>query len=380
MGDDEALDLARLLDEHVDRAPVGELLHGERRKPLERPLEVERRCEQGGGLVEKGEALAQCLLRHRQVHPLERERGLPRECELERPARRWKLLVGGEGEHQSPDGAVLARERQADEGMTGLRPSCELGIAEVAFRLRAEEDALSCPHRLRERVVAGDREAAERIYEPGVVATRGDHLEPLAVIGQRGDQPAAGVGCAHSLDEQCLEHLLRGPRRDEGVGDELQAEGGVERLNARRGLLLDAEREHAVRLERPRVVRRDEEVVERDDRNHCGDEPGSPPAEGGCGEHREHVEERRHRLVGVAEREQADRSRSAQRDDPGSDGARRRTMQPLGGLSERDGSRAAVHHTSESSRLSCSRSPRATRSSTSCTNPPSSSGSKGFTM
>ena len=94
MGDDEPLDLTRLLDEHVDRAPVRELLDGERCEPLERSFEIERGGEEGRGLVEKGEPLAQRLLRLHQVRPLERERRLPCERELERAALRRELLVG----------------------------------------------------------------------------------------------------------------------------------------------------------------------------------------------------------------------------------------------------------------------------------------------
>ena len=94
VGDDEPLDLTRLLDEHVDRAPVRELLDGERCEPLERSFEIERGGEEGRGLVEKGEPLAQRLLRLHQVRPLERERRLPCERELERAALRRELLVG----------------------------------------------------------------------------------------------------------------------------------------------------------------------------------------------------------------------------------------------------------------------------------------------
>ena len=135
---------------------------------------------------------------------------------------------------------MLAQERQADQPVTRLRASDELGIADVAFSLRAEEDALAGPHRLRERVVAGDREAAERIDVPVVVAARCDHLEPLPVVAQGGDQSAAGLSCAHALDEHRVEHLLWRPRRGECVGDELQSTGGLKSLEARRRLPLGA--------------------------------------------------------------------------------------------------------------------------------------------
>src|SRR2546430_13358524 len=83
---DELLDLARLLDEHVDRAPVGDLRHRQRREPLARPFEVERGGEHSCSLVEELEPLAQGRLRHGQVRPLEREPRLPSERELERAA------------------------------------------------------------------------------------------------------------------------------------------------------------------------------------------------------------------------------------------------------------------------------------------------------
>jgi hypothetical protein len=285
--------------------------------------------------------------------------------------------------------------------VTRLRHSGELRIPRVALRLGANEDSLSRPHGLRHRVVAGEREAAKRVDVPAVVAAHRHHLEPLAVLAQRRDQAGAGLGRAHALHEDGVEHLLRRPGPHERVGDELETEGRVERPHARGGLLLrplaspqlpredlaaedsreeeDAERERSVRLHGPRVVRRHEEVVEGDDRQDGCDEPVPAPAERGRDEHHEHVEERRDRLVRGPEREQGDSRRPGDGDESRCHGPRRGMVQPVGGLREGGRRGAAGHPSFESSRFSRSRSPRATRSRTPRTSPDSSTGSNGFT-
>ena len=401
VGDDKPLDLAGLLDEHVDRTPVREIGHGKGRELLEGSLEIERRGEQSRRLVEERESLAQHTLGHGQLHPLERKRGLPRERELQRTALRRELLVRREREGEPADRTVPTHERQADEPVAGLRPADEFGVAAVAFLLRADEDALAGSHRLRQRVVAGDREAAERVDVPAVVAPRRDHVEPLAVLAQHGDQAAAGVGGAHGFDEHRVEHVLRCLRRDQRFGDELHAESRVERVRPRRGLLLrtcsrtalagehlaaedpsqdeDSKRDRALGLDRPRVVRHEEEVVERDDRDRCRRQSGATPAERGREEHDEDVEQRRQRFVRVAEGKQGDCCRAAERDDSPGGGAQRGPLQPLGVRPEREHRGPAGHPALESSRLSWPRSPLAMRSSTSRTSPARWSGSNGLT-
>ena len=94
---------------------------------------------------------------------------------------------------------AFAHQRHAHEPVPRLRAADQLRVALVPLRLGADEDTLAGPHRLREREVPADGEAPERLDEPQVVAARGDHLEPLAVVAQRRDQPAASLRCAHAL-------------------------------------------------------------------------------------------------------------------------------------------------------------------------------------
>src|SRR5206468_4681396 len=120
VGDDELLDLARLLDEHRDRAPVSEQRHGELGEALERPVELERRGEQRSRLAEEGEPLAQRLLGRREPGSLEGERRLPSERDLERAVRGREPLIGREGEDEPADRAALAHERKAHETVARL--------------------------------------------------------------------------------------------------------------------------------------------------------------------------------------------------------------------------------------------------------------------
>ena len=120
MGDDDLLDLPRLLDQHRDRAPVGEQRHRELGETLERPLELERRGEQRSRLAEEGEPLAQRLLGRREPGSLEGERRLPSERDLERAVRAREPLIGREGEDEPTDRAALAHERKAHESVTRL--------------------------------------------------------------------------------------------------------------------------------------------------------------------------------------------------------------------------------------------------------------------
>ncbi len=178
---------------------------------------------------EEGKPFAQRLLGHREPRPLECERSLPPERDLERAALGRKLLVVREGEDEPADRAPLADQRDAHEPVPGLRAADQFRVALVPLRLRADEDALAGSHRLREREVPADGEAAERIDVPHVVAARRDHLEPLAVVAERRDQPTASLGRAHSLGQHRVEHLLRRVSRRERVRDLLQPVRRVER-------------------------------------------------------------------------------------------------------------------------------------------------------
>ena len=125
---------------------------------------------------------------------------------------------------------MLAHERQAHERVPPLRAPGELGIALVPLPLRADEDAFARPHRFRQRVVTGDREAAERVDVLAVVAAHRDHVEPLAVLAQGRDQPGARLGRTHSFGEDRVEDFLRRPGRDERVGGPLETQRNIERL------------------------------------------------------------------------------------------------------------------------------------------------------
>ena len=167
-------------------------------------------------------SFAQPLLGHREPGPLESERRLPSERDLEGLALGRELLVGREGEDEPADRAALADERDTHEPVPGLRAADQFRVALVPLRLRADEDALAGSHRLREREVPADREAAKRVDVPQVVTARRDHLEPLAVVAERRDQPAAGLGRAHALRENRVEDFLRRVDGRERVRDVLQ--------------------------------------------------------------------------------------------------------------------------------------------------------------
>ena len=140
----------------------------------------------------------------------------------------------------------------------------------------------------------------------------------------------------------------------------------------------DAESDCALGLDGPGVVRNEEEVVEREDRERRRREAPGAPAHGCCHEHGQDVEERRERFVRVAEREQGDGGGTGDRDQSVCGGAQCGSVHPPG-IFGRDDSGPAGHPSPERSRLSCSRSPRAMRSSTSRTFAASSRGSNGLT-
>ena len=311
-----------------------------------------------------------------------------------------ELLVGREGEDEPADRASFTHQRHAHEPVPRLRAADQLRVALVPLRLGADEDALAGPHRLRERKVPADGEAPERLDEPQVVAARGDHVEPLAVVAQRRDQPAASLRCAHAFGEHGIEDFLRRVGGGEGVRDVLQPRRRVERaLALPHGALcslacrplapehLAAEqRRHDEHDERGRalgvdlvaVVAVGEEVEEREHGRGDRDEAADPAADEGGKDDRDHVQQARNDGADAREGEQRDERRRAERDRHGLAPVHRELRPP---------SRVRVllrrcvgdHSCSESSRLSCSRSPLATRSSTSRTTPASSTGSNGLT-
>ena len=350
MCDHELLDLARLLDEHRDRAPVGKLRHRELGKTLEGSVELERRGEQRRRLGKEREPLAQPLLGRGEPSAFEGERSLAPERDLQRAALGGEVLVGREGEDEAADRPALADERDAHEPVSGLRAPDELRIALVSLRLRSDEDALAGAHRLREREVAGDREAAKRLDPLQVVAARGDHLEPLAVVAQRRDQPAAGLGCSHALGQDRVEHFLRRAGSRECVGDTLLTRRRVEgaralpyrplRPLARRALAPqhlaseqgredeDGKRGRTLAVDLAAVVAGGEEVEEwiRGCGN-CGEAADS--ASGGRGEDdRDGVEEPRDDRANAGEGEQRDEPRRAEGDHRSARMAHRETRPP----------------------------------------------------